>query len=138
MDNDMRLEEISEGFWQVWRKWSETARQSVALSPEQYWILRTLARNGAHTVSALASMRGVTPSAMTIATRRMEDSGWITRTRPATNQRQVMIALSEDGHLLWKKMQTVRRTALQEMLQGLTKEEQDTLRYLLKKMYPSI
>jgi len=120
--------------WHLWRTWSERSHRAIRLTAEQYWILRTIGRDIEKSVSELAVLRGVTPSAMTIATRRMEESGWITRTRPAHNQRLVVIRLSEDGHQQWIKLRAERRLVLQEMMRTLSDEEQAILNHLLRRM----
>jgi DNA-binding MarR family transcriptional regulator len=134
MNSDESIEVLAETLWQLWRLWSERSNTPEKLSPEQYWVLRTLEREVEMSVSGLAQLRGVTPSAISIATRRMESAGWVARRRPAENQRQVLVQLTERGRELWLRVSTERQRVLRMLLRTLSPDEQETLLRIAHKM----
>jgi DNA-binding MarR family transcriptional regulator len=134
MNSDESIEALAETLWQLWRLWSERSNTPEKLSPEQYWVLRTLEREVEMSVSGLAQLRGVTPSAISIATRRMESAGWVARRRPAENQRQVLVQLTERGRELWLRVSTERQRVLRMLLRTLSPDEQETLLRIAHKM----
>ncbi|PSR20836.1 MAG: hypothetical protein C7B45_13180 [Sulfobacillus acidophilus] len=134
MNSDESVEVLAENLWHLWRLWSERSNMPEKLSPEQYWILRTLERETEMSISGLAKLRGVTPSAISIAARRMESAGWVTRRRPNQNQRQVLVQLTERGHALWLLVSMERQRVLRTLLRTLSPDEQQTLLRITHKM----
>lgn len=135
MENSEELvEALAESLWQLWRLWNERSNSPERLSAEQYWVLRTLERESGMTVSGLAALRGVTRAAMTIATQRMQASGWVERLRSADDQRQVIVRLTESGRSLWLKVSRERQRVLRSLLRTLSADEQDTLARVARKM----
>jgi DNA-binding MarR family transcriptional regulator len=117
------LDELTDKLWNVWRLWTEQAHASGDLSPEQYWILRTVSRTPNIGVSQLATLRGVTPAAMTAATRRMETQGWLRRARPPHNQRVVLVSPTPKGAALLERLRAERRAWLTRLLMDLSPTE---------------
>ena len=134
MNSDDFVETLAEDLWQMWRIWSERSNTQDRITAEQYWILRILEREASMTVSGLAKRRGVTPAAMTAATRRLEALGWVSRVRPPENQRKVLVALSDAGREVWMRVSTQRRRVLAHLLRAMTAEEQETLHRIANKM----
>lgn len=118
------LDDLTDQLWSLWRLWTEQAHAPGGLSPEQYWILRTLTRSPGLSVSQLASLRGVTPAAITAATRRMEAQGWLRRERPEDNQRVVRLSSTPAGTALLNRVREERRAWLVRLLAALSPEEQ--------------
>ncbi len=131
--NDL-VENLAEDLWQMWRIWSERSHTADRITAEQYWILRMLEREPSMTVSGLAKRRGVTPAAMTAATRRLEAMGWVHRVRPPENQRKVLVALSDMGREVWLRVSTERRRVMAHLLRAMTPDEQETLYRIAQKM----
>lgn len=128
------VDNLAEDLWQMWRIWSERSNTEDRVTAEQYWILRMLEREPSMTVSGLAKRRGVTPAAMTAATRRLEAMGWVLRARPPENQRTVLVALSDRGREVWLRVSTERRRVMAHLLRAMTPDEQETLYRIAQKM----
>lgn len=133
-NSDESIEVLAESLWQLWRLWSERSQTPERLSAEQYWVLRTLEQEVEISVSGLAQRRGVSPSAISMATRRMEAQGWVARRRPSENQRQVLVRITERGRELWIKVSWERQRVLRTLLRTLSAEEQQTLMRIARKM----
>ncbi len=120
------VENLSDALWNLWKVWhhrSQTVSEVRAVTPEQYWLLRELGHRRSATVTELASARGVTKSAITLATRKMQAQGWVRRIRLPENQRVVQIDLTEIGWSLWQTLRVGRRTVLAEMVRHLNDAE---------------
>jgi DNA-binding MarR family transcriptional regulator len=132
-----RADQLAEVLWDLWKIWHQRSHSETApgaITSEQYWILRELGRRGQASVSELAKARGVTNSAITMATRKMQAQGWVSRTRTQENQRVVQISLTLVGKQLWHSIRTARRSALEWMVQDLSETDRSELFRLVSKI----
>lgn len=97
-------------------------------------ILRWLARRGAVTVSHVAKLAGVSPSAITQATRKLEREGYLARRRDEADQRVVWIDLTERGLQMVDEVRHLQRRRLREILSVLSGEERTELARLLERV----
>src|SRR5437667_10454996 len=67
------------------------------ITPEQYWLLRLLRRQGALSISELAEALGVTGSSVTTACKRLEKAGLVMRERQNEDERMVRVMLTSQG-----------------------------------------
>lgn len=115
------------------RKISHPAR-SGEVTPQQFWLLRQLWREGPQGVSELASAVGVSPSSTTTACQRLERAGLVTRQRQPSDERVVLVALTERGNdevELWNRR---RREAMAKLLAPLDEQERARLQHLVEHM----
>jgi DNA-binding MarR family transcriptional regulator len=104
------------------------------ITPEQYWLLRLLRRNGALSISELAEALGVTGSSVTTACKRREKAGLVTRERQQDDERMVRVMLTSQGHEHVEAWQLRRRKIVEQWLIGLEPQEQDMLQHLLERL----
>jgi DNA-binding MarR family transcriptional regulator len=75
----------------------------MGLTYPQYLVLNVLWRDDAQTVGRIAERLALEPSTLTPLLKRLESSGFLQRTRNPDNERQVVVALTEQGRALRNK-----------------------------------
>lgn len=81
--------------------------RTLELTYPQYLVMMVLWENGELTVSGIGERLFLDSATLTPLLKRMEFSGLITRLRSASDERQVIIALTNKGLALKKKAQSV-------------------------------
>jgi DNA-binding MarR family transcriptional regulator len=104
------------------------------MTPQQYWLLRQLRDAGPLSTSELALALGVTPGSATVACKRLEKAGLVTRTRGEEDERVVRVALTEPGRAQIDALRQQRREALSAWLGVLRQHEQEELQCLIKRL----
>ncbi len=94
----------------------------------QLAALGTLDRHGPLTPGELAARERVQPPSMTRLVSSLEAAGLVTRTDHPTDRRQVLVAVSPDGHALLKADRRRRDAWLAQRLRDLSPAEVDVLR----------
>ena len=107
------------------------------ITPEQYWLLRLLGRDGALSISELAEALGVTGSSVTTACKRLEKAGLVTRERQQDDERMVRVMLTSQGHEHVEAWRLRRREIVEQWLAGLDTQEQVMLQHLLERLLES-
>ncbi|MDI7864175.1 MarR family transcriptional regulator [Rhizobiaceae bacterium n13] len=75
----------------------------LGLTYPQYLVLNVLWREDKQTVGAIAHSLALESSTLTPLLKRLETSGLVIRTRNLSNERQVVIALTDEGRALQHK-----------------------------------
>jgi DNA-binding MarR family transcriptional regulator len=101
------------------------------MTPEQYWLLQRL-QSGPHNIGELAQGLGITTGSATVACKRLEKAGLVTRTRQAEDERVVHVSLTEQGLTQISMVREQRRTSLTHLLQVLDAQEQQELQRLVE------
>ncbi len=91
-------------------------------------VLGCLFRNGDLTVGDLAAHERVQPPSMTRTVNALEEGGYVVRRAHATDGRQVVVVLSDQGRTTLLADRARRDAWLAQRLSGLTAAERDTLR----------
>ncbi len=107
------------------------------ITPEQYWLLRLLRRNGAMSVSELAGSLGVTGSSVTTACKRLEKAGLVKRERQSDDERMVRVMLTAQGREHVEAWHQRRREMVVQWLSALEQDEQKMLQHLLERVLES-
>ncbi|WP_206811626.1 MarR family winged helix-turn-helix transcriptional regulator [Paradesulfitobacterium ferrireducens] len=121
--------------WRIWRRLSNPVRQGE-ITLEQYWLLKRLNHRGPLTVGELATGLDITPSSVTIATKRLEKAGMVERRRLKGDERVVEVELTSAGKHIMEEWTKKQRRALTNLLKPLSPEEKGTLGELLRKVIP--
>ena len=116
------------------------ARMSrFGMTPAQTRVLRYLRQNGGQMPQReLLDSLKVKPSTVNGILDRMEEKGLVERTVSGTDARQRLVALTSAG---LEREEQVKQTFLEAealIVQGLTKEETDTLRSLLERVIQNL
>ncbi len=108
------------------------------LNPGQAGILFTLHRHGNLTQAELAAKIGITPPSMTVALRKMEEKGYVTKQPHEQDQRKIWIHLTEKGAGCIDNMKKVFRQMEEIIFRGFLPEEKLLLRRFLLQMEENI
>ena len=110
------------------RRLSNERHPDNPLSMGAMAVLGCLFRNGDLTVGELAALERVQPPSMTRTVNALEEGGFITRRAHATDGRQVVVELSDQGRTTLLADRARRDAWLARRLRDLTPEERDLLR----------
>jgi DNA-binding MarR family transcriptional regulator len=119
--------------WRVLRQVSQQDRRGE-ITPEQFWLLRLLGRQGPSSIGELAGALGIMSSSVTAACKRLEGAGLVRRERQAGDERVVMVSLTERGEEQIAHWRRARREALARLLAPLDEEEQTQLQRLIERV----
>jgi DNA-binding MarR family transcriptional regulator len=130
-----RLVEDLLALWRLLRINTHPVRRGE-ITPEQYWLLKLLNKQGELSIGELAEALGVTGSSVTTACKRLEKSAMLKRTRQADGQdeRVVLVTLTTQGREQIEAWQQERRTELAKMLTPLSSAEQTELQRLIERI----
>ena len=117
--------------WQRWRAASPVRRG--AITREQYWILRTLAERGQMRIKDLASSIGCTAGSASVAVKRLERAGLVSRSRSKADERVVTVTLATRGVNSLEAWERLQVASTAEVFEVLSPDERRTLRRLLAK-----
>lgn len=112
----------------------------LGLTYPQYLVLNVLWRNDAQTVGAIAEKLALESSTLTPLLKRLEAAGLLRRTRNPQNERQVVVALTDDGRALQSRAGCLGEALLATSMQSpqeLAKLNKD-VRHLRDTIYSKI
>ena len=107
------------------------------MTPQQYWLLRQLRKDGSLSIGDLAQSLGITTGSATVACKRLEHAGLLTRARQHEDERIVQVALTEQGCALIDNLRQKKRAALAQWLDVLEQREQEELLNLVERLLES-
>ena len=108
-----------------------TALDDVDLSFPQYVCMRVLSKFGDRSNAELARDIGVSPQAMNMVLRSLEDRGLVTRPASVASGRSLPATLTRAGTDTLERTDTGVRAAEQRLLGGLNAEERREFRRIL-------
>ncbi len=132
----MTTEKLAEDLltlWRILRGLSHPVRRAE-MTPEQYWLLRLLNRAGSLSVGELANELGITTSSATVACKRLEKAGLLTRERWADDERIVRVALTEQGLAQIDAWRQRKRESLTDLLSVLDQHDQQELQRIIERV----
>ena len=132
----MTTEKLAEDLltlWRILRGLSHPVRRAE-MTPEQYWLLRILNCAGSLSIGELATELGITTSSATVACKRLEKIGLLTRERQAEDERVVQVALTEQGLAQIDAWRQRKRESLTGLLSVLDQHEQQELQRLIERV----
>lgn len=88
--------------------------EPLGLTYPQYLVLSALAAQEDQTVGRLGATLRLESNTLTPLLKRMEAAGWLTRRRGKQDERQVLIALTPEGHALAARAAAVPRAFAQK------------------------
>lgn len=132
----METDHLLDGLFAVWRvmRRAISTNQMSTLTIEQFWLLRQLRQNGPLTVGELSSILGITPGSVTIACKRLEKDGHVTRDRQAHDERIVLVALTPEAHKILEVWLVHRREVFAQFLERLEPHEQEHLMHVIERV----
>lgn len=109
-------------------------RRGSGMTPQQFWLLRHLRESGPLSIGELAQALGVTTGSATVACKRLEKAGLLTRERLSEDERVVQVALTEQGCARFDALRLQRREALAAWLNVLEPREQEELQSMIDRL----
>lgn len=116
--------------------WSKTYRKmqieimdhrQLGLTGPQFHLLKVIAKHVTCNVSFLAEMLDVKPSAVTVMTDRLVQSGYVERRHDTHDRRTVLLSVTEVGNEVFQQARKRSYEVLRSYLDELSEEEQDIL-----------
>lgn len=104
------------------------------MTPQQYWLLRQLSQAGSLSIGELAQALGITTGSATVACKRLEKAGLLTRERQVEDERIVQVALTEQGRAQIDSLRQRRREELARWLNVLDQHEQEELLNMVERL----
>lgn len=108
--------------------------EALGIKPGQAVILFMLGCKGGLSQKQLAQEIGITPPSMTVALRKMEESGFILREPDDEDQRVIRIRLSEKGKQYVDEIKSILEEMEELLYEGISPEERMLFRRLLIEM----
>lgn len=108
--------------------------EALGIKPGQAVILFMLGCKGGLSQKQLAQEIGITPPSMTVALRKMEESGFILREPDDEDQRVIRIRLSEKGKQYVDEIKSILEEMEELLYEGISSEERMLFRRLLIEM----
>jgi DNA-binding MarR family transcriptional regulator len=132
----LETDHLLDGLFAVWRvmRRAISTNQRSTLTLEQFWLLRQLRQNGPLSVGELSSILGVTPGSVTIACKRLEKDGHVTRDRQTHDERIVRVALTPEAHMILEVWLAHRREVFAQFLDRLEPHEQEHLMHIIERV----
>ena len=103
----------------------------MGLAFPQYICLRILSKYPDRTNADLARYTSVTPQAMNMVLRRLEERGLVTRPASVTSGRSLPARLTHEGEELVKRTDAGVRAAERKLMSGLTAEQRQEFKRVL-------
>jgi DNA-binding MarR family transcriptional regulator len=132
----MSTDQLVEDLFDLWR-WLRNMSYSIReneVTPQQSWLMHQLRRREKLTIGEVADALGVSQSSATTACKRLELSGWITKSRSVDDERVVEVSLTEAGTIKVENWRQRRRQGVAEILAPLCAEERDELQRLVERV----
>lgn len=99
------------------------SRAQLDLTPGQVFMLHLIRNERLSSVSKLAEKMEVAPSAITVMLDRLENHGFVSRTRDTSDRRVVIIELTEAGERELDHVLKVRKTIMQHCFKQMDDNE---------------
>jgi MarR family transcriptional regulator, organic hydroperoxide resistance regulator len=132
----LESDHLLDGLFAIWRvmRRSISTNQRSTLTLEQFWLLRQLLQNGPMPIGELATALGITPGSVTIACKRLEKDGHVTRDRQAHDERIVRVALTSEANTILESWLEHRREVFAQFLERLEPHEQENLMHMIERV----
>ncbi len=132
----MDADQLLDGLFAVWRlmRRAISLNQQTTLTLEQFWLLRQLWQQGPMTIGELAAALSITPGSVTIACKRLEKDGRVTRDRQAQDERVVRVALTPEANEILEAWLAHRREVFAQFLERLEPYEQVDLMRMIERV----
>ncbi|HEX6922897.1 MAG TPA: MarR family transcriptional regulator [Bacillales bacterium] len=104
------------------------------ITPEQWTVLRFLGERDGITQKEISEVSGKDQPTVTRILNIMDRKGWIRRQANDEDRRSFLIFLTMDGRLLLEELSPVVEETFTKILDGVTRQDQETLKRILQQM----
>jgi MarR family transcriptional regulator, organic hydroperoxide resistance regulator len=132
----MDADQLLDGLFAIWRlmRRAISLHQQSTLTLEQFWLLRQLWCQGPMTIGELAVALGITPGSVTIACKRLEKDGYVTRDRQTQDERIVRVSLTSEANGILEVWLVRRREVFAQFLDRLEPDEQADMMRMIERV----
>jgi DNA-binding MarR family transcriptional regulator len=129
----LEADQLLDGLFAIWRlmRRAISNNQHSTLTLEQFWLLRQLWQKGPLPIGELATVLGITPGSVTIACKRLEKDGYVTRDRQVHDERIVRVALTPEANEILEGWLAHRRDVFAQLLEQFEPHEQEHLMHMI-------
>jgi DNA-binding MarR family transcriptional regulator len=119
-------------------QFGEEALARHGLSIAMWRVMAALSANGSQRQIDLAELTSIDASTLSRLVTRLTHMGLATRTRSASSNREVVVALSPKGNALMARLIPLARAIEADANAGLSPEELSVLKRALRRMYANL
>lgn len=112
--------------------------EANGLTIGQFGVLELLYHRGAQSIGAATKLAMTTPGNMTVVVKNLLKMGFITSEKSIEDKRSATIAITEAGSELIAGLFPEHSRRIDSFLSGLSKEEKEVVRALLRKLNKSL
>jgi DNA-binding MarR family transcriptional regulator len=123
---EQQIDELIQAMGLIVRR-ARASALNEQLSLTESMVLGRLARSGAQTAADLARAEGMKPQSMGVAVQALEDARFVERTPHPTDGRQMLIAVTPEGHAERARSRAAKRLWLANAIAQLDEQERSTL-----------
>ena len=109
--------------------------QAFGLTITEIHVLEAVGMADPKSMSEIAAQLRVTLGTLTTAINRLVKKGYVSRIRPESDRRVVLVQLTEAGKLPYRIHERFHREMVHSILNGLLEEEEITLIKSMRKLY---
>lgn len=137
----MKTEELAKTIVEFYEKissWEHAVVKESGLSPAQMHTIEIVGHAKSIRMKDLAEKMGVTTGTLTVSVDKLEKLGLLERARHQSDRRSYLIILTNQGIKLFKEHHKLHVQMTQELLNGLSTEEQNQFGEILVKAISNI
>ena len=132
------LSKIIVEFYEKLSSWEESVVRDSGLTTAQAHAIEIVGHAGAIKMKDLAQKIGVTTGTLTVAVDRLEKKGLMKRRPHESDRRSYLIELTPLGKINFEEHHNFHIKMTQEIVAGLTPEEQDQFSRIIEKVLTRI
>lgn len=121
-------------FFERMTSWEQDLVSSSEVSLPQMHVIEVIGNHGRLRMKELADLLGVTTGTLTVMADRLEERGYVYRSRDSRDRRSYFIALTDKGFEEYRKHHRMHIRLVEEIVELLGKEEAASLFSKLKKI----
>lgn len=112
----------------------EKRLKETGISPSQFFVLSHLMALGPMPQGELAAYLSTSPEAVVKTIDRLEHDGWVVRTPSPEDRRIKQVFLTKKAKAIWKDLNNLARSVIDQAHQGISEEDLSKLKQLLSKV----
>lgn len=119
-------------FFERMNSWEQSVVSDTGVSLAQMHLIEVIGNSGAMRMKELAEILGVTTGTLTVMVHRLEEKGYIYRSKDTQDKRSYFIGLSDKGAEEYRKHHHMHFHLIEEVVDTLGPEESDAFFSRLK------
>lgn len=109
------------------------AFEGAQISPSHLSLLEYIASFPGCGIKDIAEGLNLSPPTVSVSVRQLEKMGWLIRQPHPNDRRAIQLFLAPAGETIYQQAHAFHRRKFEQLLQGLSPEERDTLLALLER-----